>query len=169
MGIQAKNPHEDDELLETALAGEPIAPADDEDDDVEPVALTAIDHIAIVVEDLGEAIAEHRESFGVLVDHREDLHDEDAEIAFLTVGDSSIALIAPTSEDSAYADFLADGGPGMHHIAYRVDDCAAAMVALAAAGRELLADEPADGPRGSKVAFVHPDSAYGVLVQLVQR
>jgi methylmalonyl-CoA epimerase len=166
MGIQARNPNEDDVDGNDASFG----PLDEAyDGGVGTALLTAIDHVAIVVDDLGEAIAQHRDAFGVLVGDREDLHDEGAEIAFLDVGGSTIALIAPTSEDSEYATFLAEGGPGLHHIGYRVDDCAAALDALREAGRELIDEEPVPGPRGSTVAFIHPDSAYGVLVQLVER
>ena len=131
--------------------------------------LTAIDHIAIVVPDLDEAIAEHRDTFGVLVDHREEFHEEGYEVAFLEVGGSTIQLISPTSDDSEFAEFLAEGGPGLHHIGYRVDSCADALAALTAAGREVLDEEPQAGPRDSKVAFLHPDTAFGVLVQLVER
>ena len=167
MGIQARNPNEDEDEREDDASGEPIDLA--YDGGVDAALLTAIDHVALVVEDLAEAIAEQRESFGVLVEHREDLFDDDAEIAFLEVGGSSIALIAPTSDDSPYRAFLDDGGPGLHHIAYRVADCAAALAALSGAGRELIDEEPREGPRGAKVAFVSPESTYGVLVQLVQR
>jgi methylmalonyl-CoA/ethylmalonyl-CoA epimerase len=168
MGIQARNPNEDeDEQDGRGVGGEPIDEA--YDGGVSASMLTAIDHVAIVVEDLGEAIAEHRDAFGVLVGDREDLHDEGAEIAFLDVGGSTIALIAPTSDDSEYREFLDEGGPGLHHVAYRVADLDAAMEALREAGRELIDEEPVAGPRGSRVAFVHPDSAFGVLVQLVER
>jgi methylmalonyl-CoA epimerase len=167
MGIQAKNPNEDDEGDGLGVGGEPIDEAFDGGQGA-PL-LTAVDHVAVVVEDLGEAIAEHRERFGVLVVHREDLHDEDAEVAFLEVGGSSIALIAPTSAESPYREFLDEGGPGLHHVAYRVDDCAQVLAGLAEAGHELLDEEPRPGPQGSKVAFVHPDAAFGVLIQLVER
>ncbi len=167
MGIQAKNPNEDDDEYETSFSGQPIDEAFD--GGAEPAVLTAVDHIAVVVEDLDEAIAEHRDTFGVLVDHREEFHDEGYEVAFLTVGGSTIQLISPTSDDSEYTEFLAEGGPGLHHIGYQVDDCAAALAALTGSGRELIDEEPVDGPRGSKVAFVHPDATFGVLVQLVQR
>lgn len=167
MGIQAKNPHEDDEGTGLGVGGEPIDEAFD--GGLEAPKLTAVDHVAVVVEDLGEAIAEHRERFGVVVVHREDLHDEGAEVAFLEVGGSQIALITPTADDSPYREFLDEGGPGLHHIAYRVDDCAAVLASLAEAGHELVDEEPREGPQGSKVAFVHPDVAYGVLIQLVER
>ncbi len=167
MGIQARNPNEDDEQDGRGVGGEPIDQA--YDGGVEAAVLTAIDHVAVVVADLGEAIAEHRDTFGVLVEHREEVHDEGYEVAFLTVGGSTIQLISPTTDESEYAEFLAEAGPGLHHIGYRVDDCAAALTALAANGRDVLDDEPMAGPRGSKVAFVHPDATFGVLVQLVER
>ena len=166
MGIQARNPNEDDEDGTDAIFGE-IDEAFD--GGLDAAVLTAIDHIAVVVPDLDEAIAEHRDTFGVLVEHREELHGEGYEVAFLEVGGSTIQLTSPTSDDSEYADFLAEGGPGLHHIGYRVDDCAAAIAALTAAGRAVLDEEPVAGPRESKVAFLHPDTAFGVLVQLVER
>jgi methylmalonyl-CoA/ethylmalonyl-CoA epimerase len=167
MGIQAKNPNEDDDQFETSFSGEPIDEAFD--GGLEAAVLTDVDHIAIVVEDLDEAIAEHRDTFGVLVEHREELHGEGYEVAFLVVGGSTIQLISPSSEDSEFAEFLAEGGPGLHHIGYRVEDVAAAIGALTGAGKEVLDDEPAAGPRESKIAFVHPDTSFGVLVQLVER
>lgn len=166
MAIQARNPNEDDEDGNDAILG----PLDEAyDGGVDAAVLTAIDHVAIVVEDLGEAIAQHRDSFGVLVGDREDLHDEGAEAAFLDVGGSTIMLISPITDDSPYAEFLAEGGPGLHHIGYRVDDIAAALASLSKGGRELIDEESVPGPRGSQVALVHPDSAFGVLVQLVER
>ena len=167
MGIQAKNPNEDDPEFETSFSGEPIDEAFD--GGLDAAVLTDVDHIAIVVEDLDEAIAEHRDTYGVLVEHREEMHGEGYEVAFLVVGGSTIQLISPTSEDSEFAEFLAEGGPGLHHIGYRVDDVAAAVTALASNDREVLDEEPVAGPRESKTAFVHPDSSFGVLVQLVER
>jgi methylmalonyl-CoA epimerase len=167
MGIQAKNPHADDED-----EGEDrhFGTIDDAyDGGVDAPLLTEVDHVAIVVEDLDEAIAEHRDTFGALVLHREDVHDEGCEVAFLEVGGSTIQLISPTSDESEFAEFLAEGGPGLHHIGYRVADVADAITTLTDAGRELLDTEPVPGPRGSKVAFLAPASTYGVLVQLVER
>ena len=166
MGIQARNPNEDAEEREDDDAGEPIDPLGDLDDGV---VLRTIDHVAIVVEDLDDAIADHRDLFGVLVDHREELHDEGAEVAFLEVGGSSVALIAPVTDDSEYREFLDEGGPGLHHIAYRVADLDAALDALREAGRELIDESSVPGPRGARTAYVHPDGAFGVLVQLVER
>jgi methylmalonyl-CoA epimerase len=167
MGIQARNPHEDDELEGVDADGQPIDEA--YDGGVDAPVLTDIDHVAIVVEDLDEAIADHRDGFGVLVLHREERHDEGCEVAFLEVGGSTIQLIAPTSDDSEFREFLDEGGPGLHHIGYRVADIADAISRLTEAGRSVLDEEPERGPRESKVAFVHPDSSFGVLVQLVER
>ena len=85
------------------------------------------------------------------------------------MGGSSIALIAPVTDDSEYREFLDEGGPGLHHLAYRVDDLDVALDALREAGRELIDEEPVAGPRGARTAYLHPDSAFGVLVQLVER
>lgn len=167
MGIQAKNPNEDDDEYQTSFSGEPIDEAFD--GGLEAAVLTDVDHIAIVVEDLDEAIAEHRDTFGVLVEHREEMHGEGYEVAFLVVGGSTIQLISPTSEDSEFAEFLSEGGPGLHHIGYRVDSASDALAALSGSGREVLDEEPVLGPRQSKTAYLHPDTSFGVLVQLVER
>lgn len=166
MGIQARNPNEDEEERQDDASGEPVDELGDLDDGA---LLRTIDHVAIVVEDLDEAIADHRDLYGVLVDHREEVHDEGAEVAFLEVGGSCIALVAPVTDDSEYREFLDEGGPGLHHIAYRVADLDAALDALREAGRELIDEEPVRGPRSSRTAYVHPDGAFGVLVQLVER
>lgn len=167
MGIQARNPNEDDEQDGRGVGVEPIDEA--YDGGVDGPLLTEVDHVAIVVEDLDEAIAEHRDTFGVLVLHREELHGEDCEVAFLEVGGSTIQLISPTSDSSEFAEFLAEGGPGLHHIGYRVASVDGALAQLTEAGREVLDDEPVAGPRESKVAYLHPDASFGVLVQLVER
>ncbi len=155
MGVQAKNPFENDDVPE------PSAPQATE-------LLTAIDHVAIAVYDLDEAIAEHRESFGIYVDHREILEEDQVEVALLAVADSYIQLLAPTSDDSALAAFLDDRGAGLHHVGYRVDDCAATLAALIEAGHEVVDTEPRRGLRDAKVAFIHPHTMFGVLVQLVE-
>jgi len=167
VGIQARNPNEDEEEREDGSSGQPLDEA--YDGGVTGPLLTEVDHVAIVVDDLDDAIATYRDLFGVLVDHREELHDEQVEVAFLQVGGSTIQLIAPTGDDSAYAEFLAEGGPGLHHVGYRVSDCAAALAALVDAGAEVIDDVPQPGPRDSVVAFVHPDSTFGAAVQLVER
>ena len=84
-------------------------------------------------------------------------------------GNHAIYLIAPVDDDSPFAEFLAEGGPGLHHIAYGVPDLDAALAALREAGRELLDDEPRTGPGGTRIAFVSPEATYGVLIQLIER
>jgi methylmalonyl-CoA/ethylmalonyl-CoA epimerase len=167
VGIQARNPNEDGKLRDVEGNAEPIDEA--YDGGVQGAVLTAIDHVGIVVDDLDEAIAEQRDTFGVLVEHRDVWHDEDAEVAILGVGPSAIQLICPLGDDSPFAEFLAEGGPGLHHVGYRVADLDAALAALREAGHELLDEEPRPGPGGTRVAFVHPDAAFGVLIQLVER
>ncbi|CAN5626037.1 methylmalonyl-CoA epimerase [soil metagenome] len=155
MGLEAKNPYENDEFKSSEAA----------EVDTE---LTEIDHVAIAVYDLDEAIAEHRESFGVLVDHREVLEDEGVEVALLKVAQSYIQLMAPTRDDSKLAAFLESRGAGLHHVGYRVDDCGAALAAMIAAGHEVVDTEPRAGVRGTTVAFIHPHTMFGTLVQLVE-
>lgn len=155
MGVQAKNPFENDDVPEpdTSASGE---------------LLTEIDHVAIAVYDLDEAIDEHRESFGVLVDHRQVLDDQQVDVALLRVADSYIQLIAPTSDDSPLARFLAERGAGLHHVGYRVANCASTLAALIEAGHEVIDTEPRRGLRDAKVAFIHPHTMFGTLVQLVE-
>jgi methylmalonyl-CoA epimerase len=156
MGIAAKNPYENDDIVTSDASGEVGA------------VLTEIDHVAIAVYDLDEAIDEHRESFGVWVDHREILEAEGVEVALLRVADNYIQLLAPTRDDSRLAAFLEARGAGLHHVGYRVDDCAAVLAALIEAGHEVVDTEPRPGLRGSTVAFIHPHTMFGTLVQLVE-
>lgn len=167
MGIQARNPNEDEEEREDGSSGQPLDGA--YDGGLGEAVLTAIDHVGIVVPDLDEAIAQHRDAFGVVVGHREVDHAEGIEVAQLDVGSSSIWLITPLDDDSPFAEFLDAGGAGLHHVGYRVADLDAALGALRAQGAEILDDEPRTWPGGVKVAYVHPDSMHGVLVQLVER
>jgi len=131
--------------------------------------LTEIDHVAIAVRDLEAAIAYYAEAFGAEVHHREIVDSDGVEEALIKVADSYIQLTAATRPDSPVAKSIEKRGEGLHHIGYRVDDCAAAVAALSASGREVLDEEPVDGPRDSKIAFLHPDTSFGVLVQLVER
>ena len=119
--------------------------------------LTEIDHIAIAVPDLGAAIDYYRETFGAVVDHREVVESDGVEEALLKVAQSYVQLLTPTR-----------GGPGIHHVGYRVDDCAEALAAVKAQGFRVLDDEPRPGSRGTTVAFIHPKDALGTLIELVQ-
>jgi methylmalonyl-CoA epimerase len=130
--------------------------------------LTEIDHVAIAVHDLGEAIDYYRETFGALVDHREVVDRDGVEEALLKVADSYIQLLTPTRDDSPVAKYLANKGEGLHHVGYRVADCAAALQAVKDQGGRVIDEEPRPGSRGTTVAFVHPKTAFGTLIELVQ-
>ncbi len=128
----------------------------------------SIDHIGVAVGDLEAAIAVHRDTFGMPLVHRETIAAQGVEAALLDVGDSHVELLAPLGDDTPVGRFLASRGPGLHHVAYRVDDVGAALDGLRAAGVRLIDEAPRSGIRGSRVAFLHPSAAGGVLTELVQ-
>ncbi|MGH3366720.1 MAG: methylmalonyl-CoA epimerase [Nocardioidaceae bacterium] len=132
--------------------------------------LTAIDHVGIAVPDLDEAIACYRERFGLRLVHQETNEEQGVREAMLAVGDSGscIQLLAPLTADSTIAKFLARSGPGIQQLAYRVVDIEEASRVLRDAGLRLLYDEPRRGTSKSRVNFVHPKDAGGVLVELVE-
>lgn len=130
--------------------------------------LTEIDHVAIAVRDLDAAIGYYRATFGVEPTHREKVESDGVEEALITVAQSYIQLVSPTRPDSPVAVFLERRGEGLHHVGYRVDDCAAALESVRAAGGKLIDEAPRPGSRGTTVAFVHPKGALGTLIELVQ-
>ncbi|HCV36748.1 MAG: methylmalonyl-CoA epimerase [Acidimicrobiales bacterium] len=130
--------------------------------------LTRIDHVAIAVHDLDAAIDYHRRAFGAEVCHREIVDRDGVEEALLEVGGSFIQLTTPTRPDSPVATFLDKRGEGLHHIGYRVDDCASALKAVVAAGGRAIDEQPRPGSRGTIIAFVHPTGSYGTLIELVE-
>ena len=130
--------------------------------------LTEIDHVAIAVEDLEAAIAWYEAAFGATVEHREVVESDGVEEALLNVAESYVQLLTPTRDDSPVAKYLEKKGEGMHHIGYRVTDCAEALESLRAQGARLLDEVPRPGSRGTTVAFVHPKSSFGTLIELVQ-
>jgi methylmalonyl-CoA epimerase len=132
------------------------------------VLLTEIDHVAIAVNDLEAAIAYYRDTFGAQVDHREVVESDGVEEALLKVAESYVQLLTPTRDDSPVARYLERRGEGLHHIGYRVDDCAAALEAVKAGGGRVIDEAPRPGSRGTTVAFVHPKTAFGTLIELVQ-
>jgi methylmalonyl-CoA epimerase len=129
---------------------------------------TEIDHVAIAVKDLDAAIAYYRDTFGCDVDHREVVERDGVEEALLKVADSYIQLLTPIRDDSPVAKFLEKKGEGIHHVGYRVDDCAAALERVKSEGHQVLDDAPRPGSRGTTVAFIHPKTAYGTLIELVE-
>ena len=130
--------------------------------------LTEIDHVAIAVHDLEAAIAYYRDTFGAEVTYREVVERDGVEEALLRVADSYIQLLTPVRDDSPVAKSLASRGEGLHHVGYRVADCAAALARVKAEGRRVIDEEPRPGSRGTTVAFLHPKSAFGTLIELVQ-
>ena len=129
--------------------------------------LTEIDHVAIAVNDLDGAIAWYQEAFGATVDHRETVESDGVEEALLKVADSYVQLLTPTNDSSPVAKYLEKKGEGLHHIGYRVDDCAAALESIKAMGGRVIDEAPRPGSRGTTVAFVHPKTSFGPLIELV--
>jgi methylmalonyl-CoA/ethylmalonyl-CoA epimerase len=130
--------------------------------------LTEIDHVAIAVRDLDAAARWYEETLGATVAHRERIESDGVEEALLKVADSYVQLLTPTREDSPVARYLERRGEGIHHVGYRVTDCAAALQSMKAAGATVIDAAPRPGSRGTTVAFVHPRSAFGALVELVE-
>jgi methylmalonyl-CoA/ethylmalonyl-CoA epimerase len=130
--------------------------------------LTEIDHVAIAVHDLEAAASWYFEVFGAIVEHREVVESDGVEEALIRVADSYIQLLTPTRDDSPVAKFLAKRGEGLHHVAYRVVDCAHALEALKRSGARLIDETPRPGSRGTTVAFVHPSASFATLIELVQ-
>ena len=130
--------------------------------------LTEIDHVAIAVNDLEGAIDYYRTTYGCEVEHRETIEKDGVEEALLKVADSYIQLLTPIREDSPVAKYLANKGEGIHHVGYRVDDCAVALESVKANGHRVIDEAPRPGSRGTTVAFVPPKTAFGTLIELVQ-
>ncbi|MFO1537605.1 MAG: methylmalonyl-CoA epimerase [Actinomycetota bacterium] len=133
----------------------------------EPV-LTEIDHVAIAVRDLDAAVAYYEAAYGVEVEHRETVERDGVEEALLRVADSYVQLLTPTRDDSPVAKWMEKRGEGIHHVGYRVDDCAVALERVKAQGHQVIDDAPRPGSRGTTVAFIHPKTAFGTLIELVQ-
>jgi methylmalonyl-CoA/ethylmalonyl-CoA epimerase len=127
-----------------------------------------IDHVGVAVEDLDSALALYEGTFGMSVAHRETVSDQGVEAVLLDVGDGHVELLRPLGEDTAVGRFLARRGPGLHHVAYRVDDIDAALAQLREQGVELIDSEPRTGIRASRVAFLHPRATGGVLTEIVE-
>ena len=130
--------------------------------------LTEIDHVAIAVNNLDEAVAWYEQTFGASVEHRERIEHDGVEEALLKVAESYVQLLTPTRDDSTVAKYLATKGEGIHHVGYRVDDCAAALQSVKDAGGRVIDEEPRPGSRGTTVAFVHPKTSFGTLIELVE-
>jgi methylmalonyl-CoA/ethylmalonyl-CoA epimerase len=131
------------------------------------MAVRAIHHLGVAVDDLDGAVDTYRRLFGAELEHRETVSDQGVEAVSLRVGESRVELLAALGPETPVGRFLASRGPGMHHVAFAVDDVAAELGRLAADGAELIDATPRRGLFGLEVAFVHPDATGGVLAELV--
>lgn len=130
--------------------------------------LKKIDHIGIAVNSLDEAVPFYQANLGMAFLRVEEVAEQKVKVAFLQVGASKIELLEPTSEDSAVARFLVKNGPGIHHIAYEVEDIEAAIEKLVLGGVRMIDSTPRSGAHGTRIAFIHPKSSSGVLTELCQ-
>jgi methylmalonyl-CoA epimerase len=130
--------------------------------------LGRIDHIGVAVEDLDAALALYEGALRMPVVHRETVTEQGVEAILLDVGEGHVELLKPLGPDTPVGKYLAKKGPGIHHVAYQVDDIEATLASLKAAGLRLIDETPRIGIRGSKVAFAHPAATGGVLTEIVQ-
>jgi methylmalonyl-CoA/ethylmalonyl-CoA epimerase len=127
-----------------------------------------IDHIGVAVEQIEPALEFYRDSFQLVLAHREVVADQGVEAALLDVGEGHVELLAPLGAETPVGRFLARQGPGLHHVAYQVTDIDATLATLKQAGLELIDQQPRTGIRGSRVAFMHPRATAGVLTEIVE-
>jgi methylmalonyl-CoA/ethylmalonyl-CoA epimerase len=128
----------------------------------------SLNHLAVAVTNLEEALAFYRDALGLTVQRIEEVSSESVRVAFLPLGDGEIELMQPTRDDTGVAKWLAKRGPGMHHVCIQVSDIASTLARLKAHNVELINPEPVQKPDGTRYAFIHPKSAFGVLVELYQ-
>lgn len=129
---------------------------------------TRIDHIGVAVTDLDAAIALYETTYGMTLVHRETVEEQGVEAVLLDVGENHVELLRPLGEDTPVGKFLAKNGPGLHHVAYQVEDIEQVLDGLKASGVRLIDETPRTGIRSSRVAFLHPRSSGGVLTEIVQ-
>lgn len=130
--------------------------------------ITELDHVGIAVADLEAAVEHYRRTLGLEPVHRERVEDQGVEEVLFAVGTSYVQLLGALGPETPVGRFLASRGPGVHHVAYRVEDVASALERLRAEGVPLVDEVPRPGSRGTRIAFVHPKGMGGVLVELVQ-
>lgn len=128
-----------------------------------------IHHLGVAVADLDEAVDTYRRLFGAELEHRETVAEQGVEAASMRIGDGRVELLASLGPETPVGKFLAKRGPGMHHVAFEVDDVGLELERLAAGGAELIDELPRQGMFGLEVAFVHPNATGGVLAELVSR
>jgi methylmalonyl-CoA epimerase len=128
-----------------------------------------LDHIGIAVSNIEDALAFYRDALGLQIEQPEDVPSQRVRVHFIPAGESALELLEGTADDSPIEKYLQKRGPGLHHITLRVDDIRAALARLKARGVRLIDETPREGAHGSLVAFIHPSSAHGVLIELTQR
>ena len=126
-----------------------------------------IHHLGVAVDDLDQAVATYERLFGAELEHRARVDDQGVEAASLRIGASRVELLSSLGADTPVGRFLEKRGPGMHHVAYEVEDVHAAVTSLTESGAEMIDERPREGLFGLQVAFVHPDSVHGVLAEVV--
>jgi len=133
-----------------------------------PGVLTEIDHVGIAVSDLDAAVDWYERMFGAIVAHRERIESDGVEEALIKVADSYIQLLTPFTDTSPLTKFMERNGEGLHHVGYRVDDCASVLEAVKDQGARVVDEHPRTGSRGTTVAFLHPKTSFGTLIELVE-
>ncbi len=154
-----------DSILRRAVV-EPREPSEPSEPSKPPDPALTVDHIGIAVSNLDEALAFYRDALGLRIDAPEEVASQRVRAHFIPAGDSALELLEATAVDSPIAKYLAKRGPGLHHITLRVPDIRSALAQLKAKGVRLIDETPREGAHGALVAFVHPASAHGVLVEL---
>jgi methylmalonyl-CoA/ethylmalonyl-CoA epimerase len=129
---------------------------------------TRVDHIGVAVQDIDAALTLYERDYAMTLVHRETVTEQGVEAALLDVGENHVELLAPTGADTTVARFLAKRGPGIHHVAYQVDDIDSTLSSLRDAGLRLIDEQPRVGIRNSRVAFLHPATSGSVLTEIVQ-
>lgn len=130
--------------------------------------LTKINHIGVAVKSLEDTLPFYRDNLGMAFLGIEEVAEQKVKVAMLQIGESKIELLEPTSDDSPVAKFMEKNGPGVHHLAYEVEDIAAAIAKLLSDGARMIDEKPRNGAHGTRIAFVHPKSSNGVLTELCQ-
>lgn len=132
------------------------------------MAIKRINHVALLVDDIEQALEFWRDVLGLELAHVEDAPDQGSIVAFLTTGDQEVELVKPTTKNSGVARYLERRGPGLHHICLEVDNIQECLAQLKARGVRLINSEPTVGTGGKLIAFIHPESTHGVLVELYE-
>lgn len=133
------------------------------------MAVKKINHIGIAVENIAEVVKFYKESLGLTVEGEEEVAEQKVKVVFLPLGETRLELLEPTAEDSPVKKFLETKGPGVHHLAFDVDDIEAELARLKEQGARLIDEKPRRGAHGTKIAFIHPKESKGVLVELTEQ